>query len=98
MEALWAILLCILSVFGLYALFTRIAILLSPRGRLSIAIDGKGKSVEEILADLRRARLLLERDASLSSRVVLLLSEEDAALANALRAEGLTVCILKSIE
>ena len=44
-----AILLCVLAVFGLYALFARVAVMLLPRGAFMISVDGRDRTVEDIL-------------------------------------------------
>ena len=98
MEALGAILFCALSVLGLYAIFARLAVFLSPHGALSVTVDGRGKQVEEILLQLESARLLLEREATFSRCVTVLLQEGEEQTAAHLKRMGVVACIVKSIE
>ena len=93
-EAL-AILICTLAVFGLYALFSRLAVFLLPRGALTIAVDGRGKTAEEILLSALHARVLLEREPRFSERVAVLLDKADEETMTALRKEGILVCVVQ---
>lgn len=95
MEAFGAILLCALSVLGLYAVFSRLAVLLSPHGSLSLTVDGRGKQVDEILLSLETARLLLEREAVFSRRVTVLLEAGEELTAEKLARMGVYACIVK---
>ena len=92
MQKMLAILVCFLAVFGLYALFSRLAVWLLPRGAFSLTVCGDGKTVEEILCDVRFARLLLEREGRLSEPVLVLLDGTDKEKTNALRKEGILIC------
>ena len=91
-----AILFCALAVFGLYALFARVAAMLLPRGALSLSIDGRGRTVEEILILTENARRILERERGLSLTFSVLLCETEKEKAITLRKEGILVYTLKS--
>ena len=92
-EAL-AILICLLSVFGLYALFSRLAVALLPRGVFTVAIDGAGKTAEEILLSVLHARILLERETRFAEHVAVLLDAADEETITALRKEGILICMV----
>ena len=94
-EAL-AILICMLAVLGLYALFSRIAVLLLPRGVLLLSVDGRERTKEEILLLVEHARLLTERERGVSPRVSVLLDENEKEKAMTLRKEGILVYNVKS--
>ena len=96
MHEFLAILFCLLSVLGLYAVFSRIAIMLLPRGALLLTVDGRERTEEDILLMTEYARLLLEREGRLSSRVSVILSENEQEKAMTLRKEGILVYIVKS--
>ena len=95
MHAWSAILLCVFAVLGLYAFFSRLMVMLSPRGDVLLAIDGRKKSVDEILLCLKGAEYLLEREVRLSERPCVLLSEQEEEKMDALRKEGVLVYALK---
>ena len=95
MHEAFAILLCALAVFGLYALFSRIALMLLPHGSLSLAVDGRGKEESEILVLVTNARLLAERERGVALSVSVLLSENEQQKAMSLRKEGILVYTLK---
>ena len=86
-----AILLCVLAVFGLYALFARVAVMLLPRGAFMISVDGRDRTVEDILLLTERARLLSERERGFSPDVSVLLDEDQQEKAMTLRKEGILV-------
>ena len=86
-----AILLCVLAVFGLYALFARVAVMLLPRGAFMISVDGRDRTVEDILLLTERARLLSERERGFSLDVSVLLDEDQQEKAMTLRKEGILV-------
>ena len=96
LQAVSAIFLCFFSVFGLYALFLRIAAMLSPRGDLMVTVDGRNITEEEILLRVARARFLLEKEGRLAECPAVLLSEDDANKEGALRKEGVLVFIIKT--
>lgn len=95
MHEAFAILLCALAVFGLYALFSRIALMLLPYGSLSLTVDGRGKEESEILVLVTNARLLAERERGVALSVSVLLSENEQQKAMSLRKEGILVYTLK---
>lgn len=95
MHEAFAILLCALSVFGLYALFSRIALMLLPRGAISLTVDGRGRDVGEILRLIANACLLAERERGISPSVSVLLNENEHEKAMSLRKEGILVYTLK---
>lgn len=86
-----AVLLCVLAVFGLYALFARVAFMLLPRGTFMISVDGRERTVEDILLLTERARLLSERERGFSLDVSVLLDEDQQEKAMTLRKEGILV-------
>lgn len=86
-----AVLLCVLAVFGLYALFARVAFMLLPRGIFMISVDGRERTVEDILLLTERARLLSERERGFSLDVSVLLDEDQQEKAMTLRKEGILV-------
>lgn len=96
LQALSALLLCFFSVFGLYAIFLRLAAWLSSRGALMVALDGRDMTEEEILLWTAHARFLIEREGRLSERPVVLLSENDEKRIGTLRKEGVLVFVLKN--
>ena len=96
MHEVFAILFCALAVFGLYALFSRIAAMLLPRGAISLSVDGRGRSVEEILILTENARRILERERGISLTFSVLLCENEKEKAITLRKEGILVYTLKS--
>ena len=96
MHEVLAILLCALAVFGLYALFSRIALALLPRGVLSLSIDGRDRSVDEILILTENARRFAERARGVALTVSVLLNENEQKKAMTLRKEGILVYTLKS--
>lgn len=85
------ILVCALATVGLYALLSRFAVWLMPKGRTTVALLADGLSLEEILFLCEQARLLCERSASLSPEIVVLTEEEHFAYIPALREEGILV-------
>lgn len=94
MSEFWALLLCMLSVIGLYAIFARVSVMLFPRSSLLLTVDGRGLTVEEILLLTARARFLLEREHRLYGRVSVLLSENEREKEMPLRKEGILVYIV----
>ncbi len=96
MHEFLAVLFCVLSVLGLYALFSRIAVMLLPRGELLLTVDGRERTEEDILLLTEYARLLLEREGRLSGYVSVILSENEQEKAMTLRKEGILVYIVKS--
>ena len=94
-EAL-AILVCALAVIGAYALFSRLSILLLPRGSILLSVDGRGHTAEEILLLAEYARLLAERERGVSPHVSVLLNEDEFEKEMTLRKEGILVYTLKS--
>ena len=94
-EAL-AILVCALAVIGAYALFSRLSILLLPRGSILLSVDGREHTAEEILLLTEYARLLAERERGVSPRVSVLLNEDEIEKTMTLRKEGILVYTLKS--
>ena len=96
MQMISAILLCFLSVFGLYALLVRICAMLTRRGALMLAVDGREMTEEEILLWVAHARALLEREGTLSDRPLVLLCENDEKKIGTLRKEGVLVFTLKT--
>lgn len=95
MHEILAILICVLAVLGLYAILSRLAVALLPRGTLLLTVDGAGKGLDEILLSVSHARLFLEREGRLSERIAVLLDGHDTHMAEALRKEGILICILK---
>ena len=96
MHEAFAILLCALAVLGLYAVLSRLSVMLLPRGELLLSLDGRDRTVEEILLLAEHARLLLEREGRLSPHVSVLLNENELEKAMTLRKEGILVYVLKS--
>lgn len=95
MHEVLAILICMLAVLGLYALFSRIAVLLLPRGVLLVSVDGRERTEEEILLLAEYARLLTERERGVAPCVSVLLNENEQEKAMTLRKEGILVYTLK---
>ncbi len=91
MHEFFAILLCILAVFGLYALFSRIAVRLSPKGSYLLCVNGTDRTEEEILLLLRRARLLYEREWRILPEMAVFLEGEDENKEATLRKEGILI-------
>lgn len=91
MHALSAILFCALAVFGLYALLSRLALTVLPRGKLSVAVDARGMTADEILLWVKTARHLLEREGCLERQPIVLLSPQEQELLGTLRKEGVLV-------
>ena len=91
MKLFFEILLCAFATFGVYALFARVAVSLLRRDVYSLAVRGDGKNVEEVTALAALLSLRIETDQDLSESVVVLLERDDAALENALLAEGFLV-------
>ena len=96
MHEAFAVLLCVLAVFGLYALFSRIAVLLLPKGVLLLTVDGRERTEDEILLLAEYARLITERERGVSPCVSVLLNENESEKAMTLRKEGILVYTLKS--
>lgn len=95
MHEAFAILLCALAVFGLYAIFSRLAVMLLPRGELLLSVDGRDRTEEEILVLAEQARFLLEQEGRLFSCVSVLLNENEQEKAMSLRKEGILVYMVK---
>ena len=95
LQTVSAILLCFFSVFGLYALFSRVAVALASRGRVILSIDGRRLSKEEILLWLAHARLIIEREKGVKERPAVLVYEDDEEKIGTLRKEGVLVFTLK---
>ena len=96
MHEAFAILLCSLAIFGLYALFSRIAIALLPHGALALSVDGRGRTCEEILLLTESAKRLAEREKGVCLKVSVLLDENEQEKLMSLRKEGILVYIIKS--
>ena len=96
MNEVFAMLLCVLAIFGLYALFSRSAVMLLPRGALFVSVDGRERTEAEILLLTEYARLLTERERGVSADVSVLLDENEQEKAIALRKEGILVYTIKS--
>ena len=86
-----SVLVCLLSVFGLYAVFVRLAAMLLPKNAFFLAVDGTGASREEILLMVQNARLIAERQRNIAQRVIVILAEADNEKREALRKEGILV-------
>lgn len=91
MKLTFEILLCAFATFGVYALFARLVASLLRRERCHLAVKCDGKTAEEAAALMALALLRTERDRHLSREAAILLDEDDAALENALLAEGFLV-------
>lgn len=96
MHEAFAVFICLLAVLGLYAVFSRIAVMLLPRGSFLITVDGRSRTEEEILLLAEYARLLAEREKSLSPCVSVMLDENETEKAIALRKEGILIYTLKN--
>ena len=90
-----ALLLCLLAVFGLYALFSRIAVALMPRAACMLTLDGEGVTAEELIARARCLTLYAERSRIFDGRIAVILQTEDAHKRETLRKEGILVYIVK---
>ena len=90
-----AVIICLLAVLGLYALFSRIAVMLLPHGNFFITVDGRAHTEEEILLLAEYARLFAERDRKFFPCVSVLLDENETEKAMTLRKEGILVYIEK---
>ena len=95
-EAL-TVIICMLSVFGLYALLSRVSEMLLPRGEVLITVDGRGLSLDKIRSLTSRARYIVERDHRLSLRVAVLLYENEQEQLMSLRKEGILVYTVKEV-
>ena len=90
-----AILMCVLAVLGLYAILSRVAVMLLPRGELLLSVDGRGKTIEDLLLLTEYAKLIVERERGVSPRVSVLLDESEQEKTMPLRKEGILVYIIK---
>ena len=97
MSEAFAVIICILSVFGLYALLSRVSEMLLPRGRMLITVDGRGLSEDKIISLTSCARYMIERDHRFSLRVAVLLNENEQEKAMTLRKEGILVYTVKEV-
>ena len=95
MHELLAIVICLLSVLGLYAVFSHLAVLFLPRDRFFLTVDGRGKNAEELCSLLHAGRFLLERIGGFSPKPRVLLEEKDEKTAEYLRQNGITFYFVK---
>ena len=95
MHGAFAVLLCVLAVMGLYAVFSRMALWLLPRGVLLVSVDGRERTHEEILLLTEYAKLFTERERGVAPRVSVLLDENEQEKAMTLRKEGILVYTVK---
>lgn len=93
-----ALLLCLLAVFGLYAIFSRIAVSLMPREVCILTLDGEAFTAEELIARARCLTLYAERSRIFDGRVAVILKTEDEHKRRTLREEGILVYTVKSNE
>ena len=94
MVALFEILVAMLAVIGVYAVFSRLAAMLTPDDSYTLALYASGKDVEDILIEAELLRLKNELRQK-NDRVVVLLDEEDGEKQDALRLEGFLVYVRK---
>lgn len=85
----------ILAVFGVYALFCRLACWATPKKEYRMAVRGDGKTPEEILLLAKAAALYAERDKALSPAMTALLEEEDGAVVRTLSEMQVSVYVRK---
>ena len=91
MQEFLSVLVCVLSVFGLYAIFTRLAAALLPQNAFLLSVDGTNSTKDEIIIMVQNARLVAERQRFTSSRVIVILALPDKEKEEALRKEGILV-------
>ena len=91
MQEFLSVLVCVLSVFGLYAIFTRLAAVLLPKNAFLLSVDGTNSTKDEIIIMVQNARLVAERQRFTSSRVIVILALPDKEKEEALRKEGILV-------
>ena len=96
MNPLFALVLCLLSVFGLYAIFSRIAVSLMPRDACVLALDGEGLTEDELLARARCLSLYAECSRIFDGRIAVILQSQDEHKERTLRKEGILVYIVKT--
>ncbi len=96
MQEFFSVMLCVLSVFGLYAIFARLAAMLLPKNAFFLAVDGTGLAKDEILLLVQSARLVAERQRFTAKKVVVVLAAPDNEKEEALRKEGILVYTRKS--
>ena len=92
---IFELLLCFLSIIGIYAIFLRIAVWLMPHDNLSVAIRCDEEEIETVIAQAQRIGLYTEADASVARRPVALLEAENEEMEIALREEGIAIYIRK---
>ncbi|MBQ9736646.1 MAG: hypothetical protein IJV96_07680 [Clostridia bacterium] len=95
MNDLIALLLCLLAVFGLYAILSRVAVWLLPREECLLALDGENATAEELIARARCLTLYAERSRVFDGRIAVFLKTEDEHKRQTLRKEGILVYIVK---
>ena len=91
MREFLSVLVCVLSVFGLYTIFVRLAAMLLPKNAFFLAVDGTHRDAGEILLAVQSARLVAERKRYLSGEVIVILAASDNVKKEALRKEGILV-------
>ena len=95
MHEFLAIVICLLSVLGLYAVFSHLAVLFMPRDHFFLTVDGRGKSAEELSNLLYSGRFLLERIGGCSLDLRVLLEDKDLETAEYLRQNGVAFYFIK---
>ena len=89
------LLVCFLAIAGLYALFLRLAVWLTPRDGIVLAIRYDGEDIAYLLALAHRIRFSVDLDKYAALPPAVLMEESDPIVENALREEGVSVYIKK---
>ena len=91
MTELLELFVCFMAFIGLYALFSRLVVWLTPRKPLMLAVRAENMSAEELLEVSRYARRLAEEDGEIREEIAVLFDKPDLEKENALLSEGFLV-------